>query len=90
MKETAHAPNVNAIVLALMGAVLWRKDDAQIKVRAKGTQLWVKINGSEYTVSHERKADKIKLRRLGAGSGGDQFFTNATSVTEVRKVFEAL
>ncbi|MHC5721892.1 MAG: hypothetical protein ACYTX0_60210, partial [Nostoc sp.] len=51
-----HAGDVNEICLALAGAIVWRKDDAPIKVRVSGgeikNQLWVKINHTRYVFSY--------------------------------------
>ncbi len=89
------APKIAAIPLALLGAVLWRKDaDAPINVRTYGAytgrMLWVQINGQRYTFTHNRSPHRIELHR---GKNDDEViaeFTNDTPVTEVRRLFETL
>lgn len=95
MNRTHHAPNVNAIALALLGAVLWKKDDdADIAVRTYGGStanvLWVTIAGIKYALAYNHKKGCIELRER-TSTGDVRFsFTNKTSVNQVRRVFEEL
>lgn len=95
MSRTHHAPNVNAIALALLGAVLWKKDDdAHIEVRTYGGStaniLWVTIAGIRYALAYNHKEGCIELRER-TSTGEVRFsFTNRTSVNEVRRLFEEL
>lgn len=95
MNRTHHAPNVNAIALALLGAVLWKKDeDAEIEVRthagSTANVLWVQIAGQRYAIAYNHKRECIELRER-ATTGDVLFsFTNRTPVTEVRRIFEEL
>lgn len=95
MDSKECAPTVCAIPLALLGAVLWRKDaDAQIEVRgygaSTGRMLFVKINGQRYAFRHNRDDRSIELRLNDHKGEIRARFTNKTSVTEVRSIFETL
>jgi len=95
MDRTHHAPNVDAIALALLGAVLWRKDaDSEIQVRtyagSPANMLWVQISRRRYALAYNHRDGCIELHeRTGAGEVMHRF-TNSTPVTEVRRIFEAL
>jgi len=95
MDRTHHAPNVDAVALALLGAVLWRKDtDSEIEVRTYGgstaNMLWVQINGQRYALAYNHHDGCIELRQRTSGGEVVHRFTNATPVTEVRRIFEEL
>lgn len=90
-----HAGNVNEIALALVGAILWRKDDDEpIKVLAHGTEtknvLWVRIGGQRYVFSYNHDAGQIEMRQGGIQGPTLHQFSNATPLTGIVKIFEAL
>src|SRR5438132_1493393 len=63
-----HAKNINEIVPALPGFILWRKDDDEPVKVMEGREglanvLWVRINGQRYTFSYNHKMKAIELRR---------------------------
>jgi len=92
MSRTHHAPKVDAIALAVLGAVLWKKDeDAEIVVRtysgSPANMLWVQIAGIRYALVYNHKAQCIELRESGNVLYS---FTNKTPVIEVRRAFEEL
>ena len=89
-----HAQTVGAIALALIGAVLWKKDDAPVEVRTYDGRpaniLWVQIAGERYALVYNHHEDCIELRsRTQSGEVVHQF-TNRTPVTDVWRVFEQL
>jgi hypothetical protein len=95
MDRTHHAPNVDAIALALLGAVLWKKDDdAPIEVRtyagSPANVLWVQIAGQRYALAYNHREGCIELRERTTTGGARFSFTNKTPVTEVRRIFEEL
>ncbi|WP_437769000.1 hypothetical protein WME77_19175 [Sorangium sp. So ce764] len=90
-----HANNVNEIVLAIAGAIVWRKDDdAPVRVLEKGGQLknalWVRIGGKEYALSYNHTTATIDLKAGGLQGDVVHSFSNATPVSEVKAVFERL
>jgi hypothetical protein len=54
-------------VLALIGAVLWRKDPGPVEVRAPG-MAWVSLGGERYLLRYDPHARRVEVRR-GSGSG---------------------
>ena|SRR5271166_3530613 len=90
-----HAQTVGAIALALLGAVLWKKDaDTTIDVRTYGGStanvLWVQIAGHKYALAYNHEADCIELHDRTQSGTVLHRFTNQTPVTEVWQVFENL
>jgi hypothetical protein len=89
-----HADDVDAVSLALVGAVLWRMDKDSLRVFEREGEmknvLWVTIQGARYTFSYDHKAKKIVLRRGSTQGELVASFSNATAVTEIRDVFSKL
>ena len=61
------AGEVGPAVLALIGAILWRKDPGPVEVRAPG-MAWVSFGGKRYLFRYDPHARQVEVRR-GAGSG---------------------
>ena len=77
--------------LALLGAIVWKKDDEAIAVSSEGgnkKSLTIKLNGAEYLFSHNSKVKQIDMHRLGGVL--IYSFKNQTPVSKIREVFEAL
>ena len=90
-----HAGNVNEIALALVGAILWRKeDDEPIKIMTRegqtGNVLWVKINGKRYVFSYNHTTVQIEMRQGSTQGSTLHVFDNKTPLSSVRTIFEAL
>jgi len=90
-----HAGNVKEIALALTGAILWRKDDDEsIRVMAHNGEtknvLWVRIRGQRYAFSYNHSTGEIEMRRGGTQGPTIHTFSNATPLSVVRQIFEAL
>jgi hypothetical protein len=91
-----HAGAVKHIVLALAGAILWRKEDDQpIKVMTgKAGQptnvLWVHIGGSRYAFSYDHGAGTIEMREGSTQGPTLHSFTNKTPLSDVYNIFEKL
>ena len=62
-----HAGKVGPAVLALVGAVLWRKDPGPVEVRAPGL-AWVSLGGERYLLRYDPHARQVEVRR-GSGCG---------------------
>ena len=62
-----QAGKVGPAVLALVGAILWRKDPGPVEVRAPGL-AWVSLGGERYLLRYDPHARRVEARR-GAGSG---------------------
>lgn len=89
-----HANTVGATALALIGAVLWKKDDVPIEVRTYDGRtaniLWVQINGQRYALAYNHHEECIELRERAQNGRVVASFTNDNSVIEVRDIFERL
>jgi CII-binding regulator of phage lambda lysogenization HflD len=90
-----HAETVGAVALALIGAVLWKKDNGEpIKVRTRSGStanvLWVEINGNRYALVYNHRKECIELHERTQTGRVLHRFTNETPVTEVWRVFEGL
>lgn len=90
-----HAGEVNEIAIALTGAILWRKNDEEpIKVMVREGKttnvLWVRIGSKRYTFSYNHDAGQIEMREGGTQGATLHTFTNATPLSSVRAIFEAL
>ncbi len=89
-----HAKKVNEIALALTGAILWRKNDEEpIKVMVREGKttnvLWVRIGNKRYAFSYNHEG-RIEMREGGIQGATLHTFTNATPLSTVREIFEAL
>ncbi|EGQ7645831.1 hypothetical protein ACPF3S_003731 [Vibrio cholerae] len=89
-----HAGNVGEIALALAGAILWRKDDTNIKVMAHGADtknvLWVTINGEQYAFSYNHSSEKIEMRKGSTHGNTIHEFDNSTPLSKLVKIFKGL
>jgi Integron cassette protein VCH_CASS1 chain len=89
-----HAQTVGAIALALIGAVLWKKDSEPIEVRTQDGSaknvLWVHISGHRYALAYNHAENCIELRDRTLRGDALARFTNDTPVTEVYRIFERL
>jgi len=89
-----HADTVGAIALALIGAVLWKKDAEPIEVRTyegrTANILWVQIAGQRYALAYNHKEECIELRERTQNGRTVATFDNSTPVTEVQRIFEQL
>lgn len=90
-----HANGVDAISLALAGAILWRKDeDRPIEVMTQSGDtknvLWVFISGQRYAFSYAHALKRIEMR-LGTTQGATlHTFTNDMTITALRQIFSVL
>jgi hypothetical protein len=95
LRADHHADRVNEVALALVGAIVWRKDDDEpIKVMAQEGQtknvLWVRIGGQRYAFSYDHQQRAIVMRRGTTQGETLHSFSNATPLATVKEVFEAL
>lgn len=90
-----HAQGVQGIALALVGAIVWRKDpDAPIKVMAhEGTTanvLWVQMGGKRFAFSYNHSAGTIEMRESSLRGTVLHSFSDTTPIAEVERVFRSL
>ncbi len=89
-----HAPNVDEVALAIAGAIVWRKDDADLEVFERDGEmknvLWVRIGGQRYSLAYNHRLQAIEVRRGSTQGPVLASFTNGTTNAEVRRFFEQL
>jgi hypothetical protein len=89
-----HADTVGAIALALIGAVLWKKDPVPIEVKTYDGKpaniLWVHISGRRYALAYNHHRGCIELRDRTQSGPALFEFDNNTPVTEVYRIFDQL
>lgn len=89
-----HARWVNEIALALVGAIVWKKDETPLKVLDRDGEmknvLWVSINSVKYVFSYSRDRRAIDMREGTTRGRLVHSFSNSTSLADIRRVFEAL
>ena len=89
-----HAGAVKEIALALVGAIVWKKDVSSIKVMEKDGEtknvLWVEINTKRYAFVYNHGSQKIDMR-LGSIQGTVLHqFDNSTKLSVLMGVFNKL
>jgi hypothetical protein len=93
-KAEHHANDVEEIVLAVAGAVLWRNDSDKLEVRShKGemaNMLWIQVNGRRYAISYNHKAGSIDVKQENVLGKVLASFSNATPVSDVKDFFGSL
>jgi hypothetical protein len=89
-----HAGQVQAVALALAGAIVWRKDRDAIQVMERDGDLknvlWVKINKQRYAFSYNHAARTIEMRKGTTHGRVLASFSNDTPLAEVEQLFRAL
>jgi hypothetical protein len=90
-----HGPNVNAVLLALAGAVALFKDaNAPLEVKTHGENtaniLRATIRGTRYAFCYNHHNESVEIRLNNFRGPVQHTFTNATSPTEVLNVMRAL
>lgn len=89
-----HAGAVKEIVLALAGAIVWKKDTTPIEVYAKDGEmknvLWVRINGNRYAFSYNHIASTIEMRQGTTHGQVVSSFSNTTPIATVFSLFDGL
>ncbi len=91
-KADHHAFNVNEIVLAIAGAVLWKGEDLKVLVREgdiKNT-IWFNISGKRYALKYSHEDSDIKLHRGSLQGRVIAIFNNSSPVSFVKQTFDKL
>lgn len=93
-KAEHHANNVENIVLALVGAIIWKKDDDPIEVLTRDGKmknvLWVKINGQKYAFSYNHDNQEVEIRQDSTQGDVIQSFSNSTTLNQIKEFFNNL
>lgn len=88
-----HADNVNEIVLALIGGVIWRAED-NFEVRqydnAPANILWMHVGEKRFCFMFNHHTGKIECREGGHNGSVVEEFENSTPISKVKSFFAAL
>ena len=89
-----HAGNISQIVLAITGAIVWRKDPEPIRVLERDGEmknvLWVSIGGQRYAFTYDHPTQAILLLRGSTQGTVLHSFTNATPLSDLFDIFRGL
>ena len=83
-----HANNVEDVMLAIAGAIVWRKEgDLRVMARSGDMKnvLWVRINGQRYALSYNHNAGTIEVREGSTQGTILASFSNATPLADVKQ-----
>ena len=95
MARAGHqTTQVRAIVLALLGGIIWRVEPGSIEIRiqdAGRTALrWISVTGYEYTCTYNPATDQMEIHDHNARGSLLHTFSNATPISEVECIFATL
>ncbi len=90
-----HADEVREIVLALVGAVIWKKNGIPIEVKEYDGEpanilWWHSQNGNKYAFNYDHKNKNIKLHQRTFRGEVLATFDNDTPIKEIIELFETL
>lgn len=88
-----HADNVNEIILALAGGVIWRGADIGVRTYRDKTanMLWMKTDtGKVYCFIFNHNTGKIEVHEDSMNGAMFCIFSNACTLAEVKKEFEQM
>ena len=90
-----HAKSVTEIALALIGAIIWKKNGVDpIKVMAHNGKtanvLWVHIGSKRFAFSYNHTTGVIEMRDSSIQGPILHSFDNTVSLSTVRQIFEPL
>lgn len=88
-----HANNVNKIILALVGGVIWRSN-GNFRIReyagTPANMMWMEVNGTTYCFLFSHTNGNIEVHKDSAKGSIVRTFDNNTPLTEVKAFFENL
>jgi hypothetical protein len=88
-----HAPNVEGVALALLGAMIWRSDGA-IEVReyagTPANMLWFWVDGNRYALTYNHDAQTIEMKDRSNAGKVLHSFDNLTTYQYIIDAFRAL
>ena len=90
-----HAGEVNEVLLAIVGGILWRKTPGTpVKANEKdgegGNVIWFRVGSERYAMLYSHEEQIIKLMRGGRHGELLHSFTNRTPLADVAQVFANL
>jgi len=88
-----HAREIEDIILAIVGAVVWKKS-GEISVRTRkgemANEVQVAIGGKKYAICYSHELKRIEVRNNNNRGLAIAHFDNDTPVREVKEFFATL
>jgi len=86
---------VRAIVLAMLGGIIWRVDPGSIEIRfqdgGRANDLrWGSITGYEYSCTYNQHTDHMEIHDHNGRGTILHTFSNDTPIAEVERIFATL
>src|SRR5579864_3572313 len=90
-----HAQQIRAIVLAMLGGIIWRVDPGSIEIKQYDGRLanvlwWVSTSGHKYACAYNHRSGKIEIRDRNTQGPALHSFENSTPIADVERIFTAL
>jgi hypothetical protein len=93
-RAKTHPGNVDGVILALTGAIVWKKDADPIEpIGSEGDKknvLWVKFNGIRYAFSYNHSARTVELRKESTDGEVLYSFSNETPYADIISAFDTI
>lgn len=88
-----HAQNVNHIVLAIAGGIIWRSNN-NIKVLSREGNmknvLWIEVSNNKFCFVYNHDSENIDVRESSIQGKTIKSFNNNTPIDDVKIFFELL
>lgn len=87
-----HADNVNEVVLALIGGVIWKSDSFKVREYngSPANILWMEINDKRYCFKFNHFTGNIEVCENGHGGNVIMTFNNSNTLQEIKAFFDSL
>lgn len=89
-----HAGRIDEVILAVAGALVWRKDPDELEVFEREGEmknvLWARINGERYACSYDHDTESIEIRRGSTQGAVLESFDNSSPLSDVKQFFKQL
>lgn len=88
-----HANNVNEIIFALIGGVIWRStDDVRVREYAGSPAniLWMTVGSHQYCFVFNHSTGDVEVKKDKHNGATIRAFNNATPLVDVKSFFEQL
>jgi hypothetical protein len=88
-----HAHDVDEVILAIVGGVLWRAD-GDLQVRGEDGDLknvlWFEVDGERYAISYRREPPSVEIRQHSTQGPAIHSFDDDSSLADIKDFFASL
>lgn len=86
---------VRAIVLAMLGGIIWRVDPGSVQIRFQdggraNALRWISVTGYEYTCTYNNQTNRMEVHDHNSRGSVLHTFSNTTPIAEVQRIFSTL